>query len=362
MTEALVPLPTQPEGTTWPTTSWPTGEAPPDVGLDRLVDDLVDDTARYGTTHAVAVVHRGRLVAERYAGTIEHWDADDEPVGPETRLLSWSMAKSVLHAAVGILVGDGRLSLHEPAPVPAWRTDADDPRAGITLEHLLTMRDGLAFREEYVDGDASDVIEMLFGGGQHDVAAFAAARPAVHRPGEVFNYSSGTSNIVSRLVGDVVGGGAEGYESFLRTELFEPLGMRSPEPRFDEAGTFIASSSLYATALDYARFGLLYLRDGVWEGRRLLPDGWVDHGRRARSFDAENDRWHGAQWWVLGDDVGTFWANGYEGQFILCVPALDLVAVRLGKTAKADYPALRDWRDGLTAAFAETTGAVAPPR
>ena len=120
----------------------------------------------------------------------------------------------------------------------------------------------------------------------------------------------------------------------------------SAEPRLDEAGTFIASSYLYATARDFARFGLLYLRDGMWDGRRLLPEGWVDHGRRFRSVDPEGDG-YGAHWWVMGDDQGSFRASGYEGQSILVCPGLDLLAVRLGYSTAEQYPALGQWRRNL---------------
>jgi CubicO group peptidase (beta-lactamase class C family) len=120
--------------------------------------------------------------------------------------------------------------------------------------------------------------------------------------------------------------------AFLADRLFGPLGMASAEPRFDAAGTWVGSSYLYATARDFARFGLLYLRDGVWDDRRLLPEGWVDSARTIRSVDPEDGWLYGHHWWVRGDDVGTFWANGYEGQMIACVPALDLVVVRLGRT------------------------------
>ena len=132
------------------------------------------------------------------------------------------------------------------------------------------MRDGLDFNEVYDDATVSDVVEMLFGEGQADMAAFAAARPWRHPPDTVFNYSSGTSNIVSGIVARELGPG-EPYRRFLHERLFGPLGMRSADPRFDEAGTFLRSSFVYATAPDYLRFGLLYLRDGVWEGRRSCP-------------------------------------------------------------------------------------------
>jgi CubicO group peptidase (beta-lactamase class C family) len=272
-------------------------------------------------------------------------------VTAETALLSWSMAKSMTHAAVGLLVGDGRLEPSQPAPVAAW---SSDERATITLDHLLEMRDGLDFVEDYVDDRVSDVIEMLFGAGSDDVAAYATGRPLLHPPGAVFNYSSGTSNIVARIAGDAVGGGVDGMRSFLRDRLFAPIGMTSADPRFDAAGTFIGSSYVYATARDFARFGLLYLRDGVWAGQRILPEGWVDHGRRLRSIDPENGRGYGAHWWVVADDEHeTFWASGYHGQMIVCVPALDVVLVRCGRTDASLGPNLYDWRARVTAALAE---------
>ena len=365
-TLALVPLPPQPEGVPWPTDEWPRAEPLDAVAgaLQALLDEITTDTARYGTTFAVAVVHRGRLVAERYGGELEHWDRPHEPVTPDTRLLSWSMAKSMLHAVVGMLVGEGRLSLDEPAPVPEWAgtgdpndpggtdaPDAVDPRRAITLDHLLAMRDGLAFSEVYDDAGTSDVIEMLFGAGHADMAHFAADRPLAHPPGTVFNYSSGTSNIVSGVVARTVGPG-EPYRRLLQDRLFGPLGMRSADPRFDDAGTFAGSSYVYATARDFLRFGLLYLRDGVWEGERLLPGGWVDHGRRIRSYDEPEDRWYGAHWWSVGDDLGTFWASGYDGQSLMLCPPLDLMVVRLGRSPEDHHnPNLRAWRAAMVDAF-----------
>jgi CubicO group peptidase (beta-lactamase class C family) len=351
--ERVLPaLPDQPASVPWPTEEWP--RADPDAAVAEplavLLDAICGNAERYGTTYAAAVVHRGRLVAERYGGALEHWDRPAEQVEPTTRLLSWSIAKSMLHAVVGMLVAEGRLVLDAPAPVPEW-SGPSDARHAITLEHLLTMRDGLEFAEVYDEAGWSDVIEMLFGAGQGDVAGYAAARPLAHPPGGVFNYSSGTSNIVSGIVAREVGAG-EPYARFLYDRLFGPLGMRSALPRFDDAGTFVGSSSVSATARDYLRFGLLYLRDGVWDGVRLLPAGWVDHGRRARWYDVDGERWFGAHWWSVGDDLGTFWASGYEGQSLTLCPPLDLMVLRLGRsTEDHNEPALRAWRAAVVDAF-----------
>jgi CubicO group peptidase (beta-lactamase class C family) len=344
----LVPLPPQPADVPWPTAAWPTGPVPGGVALEPLLDALFRVPA-LETTFAVVVVHRGRLVAERYGGQLEHWDRPAEPIDAGTRLLSWSMAKSVLHAAVGVLVGDGRLAPDERADVPAWRDD-EDPRRAITVEHLLAMRDGLDFTEEYVDAGVSDVIEMLFGTGKSDVAAYATARPPAAAAGERFNYSSGTSNVLSSIVARQVGAG-DAYRAFLDARLFGPIGMTSARPGLDEAGTWIASSYVYATARDFGRFGTLYLRDGTWDGARLLPVGWVDHGRRVRSVDEEGFL-YGAHWWVVGDDHGSFCALGYDGQSILVCPGLDLVVVRLGKTPAERKEDLVRWRADVVAAFA----------
>lgn len=347
----LVALPSQPAGVDWPTEQWPAGELPPTVDLTPLLDEVCDNDGPLAETFAVLVVHRGRIVAERYQGALEHFDRPPTPVTAETPLLSWSMAKSVLHAGVGLLVGAGRLDLDAPAPVPEW-ADPGDPRHAITLRQLLAMRDGLDFAEEYVEGNVSDTIEMLFGDGQSDMAHFAAERPLAAPPGTRFNYSSGTSNIISGIVARTVGPG-ESYARFLHSRLFGPLGMTSADPEFDEAGTWVASSTLRASARDYARFGLLYLRDGMWDGVRLLPSGWVDDARTWVSEDPDDASPYGAHWWgVAGDTLGTFRASGFEGQSITLCPSLDLMVVRLGKTPHEREPNLIPWRIAMVQAFA----------
>ncbi len=347
---SLVPLPPQPDGLPWPTDRWPVGEVPQGVALGSLLDELFDDDGPLHTTFAAVVIHRGRLIAQRYAHAIEHFDRAPETITANTPLLSWSMAKSMLHAIAGMLVAEGRLDLDAPPAVPEW-VGVRDGREAITLEHLLDMRDGLDFVEDYVDSRVSDVIEMLFASGAADVAHFAADRGMVAPPGTRFNYSSGTTNIVSGVVARLLGPGAP-YERFVTERLFAPLGMRSATAKFDDSGTWIASSYVYCTAQDFARFGYLYLRDGLWDGERVLPEGWVDHARRIRSEDPEAGTYYGAHWWCVGDEYGSFRCSGYEGQSILVVPALDLVVVRLGKTDAARYPLLTDWRRRLTAAFA----------
>jgi CubicO group peptidase (beta-lactamase class C family) len=326
-------FPPQPAGVPWPTETWPAAPPAADVDTDalqRAVDRLMSQPPEFGITLALAVVHRGLLVAEAYGP-----DTDEH-----TTLISWSMAKSIVHALAGILVTDGRLMLDEPAAVAEW---AADDRSRITPRHLLAMTPGLRFVEDYVDAGTSHCIDMLFGGGQSDVAGYAAALPLDHPPGTSWNYSSGTTNIVSRILGDLVGGGAGGMRAFMAERLFEPLSMRSAEPRFDATGTFLGSSFVYATARDFARFGYLYLRGGQWATERLLPETWVEYGRTpVPVVPDDEDFGYGAHWWLWRDQPGLFGAHGYEGQYTLVDPARDLVVVRLGKTPAELRPNLVD--------------------
>jgi CubicO group peptidase (beta-lactamase class C family) len=302
-------------------------------------DELFDRDPDLGRTLALVVMQSGEVVFERY-GTQP--DTDFGPGGPvtaDTTLISWSMAKSITHAAVGLLVGDGLLDPAAPAPVASW---AGTPKAAITLQQLLEMRSGLQFVEDYVDGSVSHVIEMLFGEGSGDVAGYAAALPLEHEPGTVWSYSSGTTNIIARIVGDVVGGGAEGMEAFLRDRLFRPAGMHSAIPKFDAAGTFIGSSFVFATARDFARFGELFRNDGVAaDGTRVLPAGWAEHARTWASYDSESDYHYGAQWWGWPEFPGSLACHGYEGQYTLVVPDRELVVVHLGKWPEAVRAPLR---------------------
>jgi CubicO group peptidase (beta-lactamase class C family) len=335
----------------WPTEAWPEGELPGGVRLAPLLDEAFDDDSPLAVTFAVVVVHGGRIVAERHHGALEHFDREPTPVTADTPLLGWSLAKSVLHAVVGILVGEGRLDLDEPVDVPEW-ADPADPRHALTLRDLLAMRDGLDWAEDYTDDRVSDVIQMLFGEGQGDMAHFAADRALAATPGARFNYSSGTSNIISGIVARAVGRN-EDYARFLHGRLFARIGMTSAGPEFDAAGTWVASTFLRATARDYARFGLLYLRGGVWDGTRLLPADWVDDGRTMLSEDPV-DGPYGAHWWgVAGDTLGTFRASGYTGQSITICPPLDLVVVRLGNTPYERRQALVPWRAAMVQAFAD---------
>jgi len=290
-------------------------------------------------------------VSERYGGEQFHFDRPAEPITRDSQLLSWSMAKSILHMIVGTLVDDDRLNPDQLAPVPEWSDDAD-PRHQIQVRDLLAMRDGLAFIEEYQIGQTSHVIDMLYGEGKDDMAAFTAALPLAREPGTCYNYSSGTSNILSRIVADVVGYG-ENYRAYLERRLFEPIGMTSAVATFDTSGVFVASSFVHARALDFAKFGLLYLRGGEWENQQLISREWAATAQMPLSVEASSGDLYSWQWWVSGDQYGTYWANGYEGQMISVVPALDAVVVRFGHTPEENYEPRMAWRERVLAVLAQ---------
>ncbi len=334
----LAPLPEQPSDVSFPDREWPTGDPPGGEAVARHVARAFDDVEGHGDTYAVLAVHRGRLVFERYG----------DGYGPDQTYRSWSMAKSMLHAWVGTLVRDGLLDPEARAPVPRW--SGDDPRGAITLEQLLRMVDGIDWVEEYVPDVGSHVIPMLFQEGKDDVAAFAEARGLAHEPGTRWNYSSGTSNIVAALAGRAAGDDAEARRASLFRELFEPIGMRTADPRFDAAGTFIGSSYVFASARDFARFGLFYLRDGVWNGKRILPEGWVDHARReTKASDGE----YGAHWWLGIARPDSFYCSGFQGQYTICVPSRDLVIVRLGQSSPEQRDHIAGWLNELAGLFPE---------
>ena len=275
-------------------------------------------------TLAQLVLYKGEVVSEFYG----------PEVTAQTTLISWSMAKSITHALVGIAQMDGLLHVENSNLFPEW---ANDERRNITLQQLLEMRSGLSWVEDYVDDDVSDVIDMLFGSGKDDNAGYAIAQPLAVVPGAEWVYSSGTTNIVTRLLGNVLGDSAGSHanmEHFMRTRLFDAIGMRA-EPKFDPAGTFIGSSYVYATAREFAKFGQLYLQDGMHNGKKVLPEGWVEHARAQHVFDSDTGLGYGAHWWTLPGERNSLVASGYEGQYIMVIPDRDLVVVRLGKTVAA---------------------------
>lgn len=275
-------------------------------------------------TRAIVVLHEGRIVAERYA-------AD---VGPDTPLPGWSMTKSIMNTLAGILVKEGRLTLNTPVFANAWRK-AGDPRSHVTLEHLLHMSSGLEFNENMAD-PLADVSRMIL--REQDMAAFAANKSLEAEPGTRWQYSSGTTNILSGFLRRILG--EKAYHPFPREALFDRLGMSRAVLEADASGTFVGSSFMYATAREWARFGLLYLQDGVWEDERILPEGWVQYTSTPAPSDPQAA--YGAHFWLripkeyrgAGNTLpqDAFHAVGHEAQFVTIVPSRNTVIVRLGKT------------------------------
>ena len=372
MTERPLPdLPRQADGIPWPTSRWPRADAS-DLGADvarltALLDVLVADQPHptMGRTFAAAVVCQGQLVTERYGLRPVRDLRALEPDPPLDRLdesselLSWSMAKSLTHLAVGVAVADGLIDHHERVPEPRW-ADPSDPRHDITWDDLLTMRGGLAWREEYViDTDRlPDVVEMLFASGADDTAGFAAGFELAHPPGspEAYVYSSGTTNVIVANLQRVLGmsGDVEGFTRWLHHHILDPIGMTDTRLEFDEAGTFVGSSYAHCTLQSWCRFGLLALRGGFWDGRQIVPAEWIDHGRTPRSND--KGIFHGAHWWSWDQDQMPFGAHGFEGQRVICFPTRDLVVVRLGQNSNSDEASdtLSAYLTGIAACFPVT--------
>jgi CubicO group peptidase (beta-lactamase class C family) len=359
----LVPLRAQPAGVPFPTTTWPKG-APP-AAASAIIKSQFDKAfggqiKEIGETRAVIIVHNGRIVAEQY-GT---------GFAANSKLISWSMAKSVTAALVGIAMADGKMKLNDPLNEPLW--DDDDPRRNITIRQALHMSDGLRWREDgYDDPIQNDAAKMLFGEGREDIVEYVAGRPQEFTPGEKWRYSSGTTNLVSAAVGRAVAprsirdpNGKEGLRNFMYDRLFRPIGMTNTAAEFDLAGNFYASSLIQATAQDFARFGLLHLRDGVWDGKRILPPGYVDFVRTPTT--AEGATSYGAHWWLsLPNKSGllkegpydSFEANGFQGQLIAVIPSKDLVIVRLGiMSDEKGWDTLGAWLQPIVNAFPDVAG------
>lgn len=281
-------------------------------------------------TKAIVVLHDGKLIAERYA----------DGYGPETLVWGHSLSKSITNAWIGILVRQGKLRVDQPAPIAAWSAH-DDPRHAITIDQLLRMDSGLPFDE--TSSPLNFMSRMFF--LTNDMAGYAATVPLAEPPGTAWSYSNLGYVLLSRIAMNAAGAGdAVAAEGYLRDQLFGPLGMHHTVIETDLAGTPIGSSHVYASARDFARFGQLYLDDGVANGQRVLPEGWV-----AYSHSQTLKTGYGAGFWTNLVNKGRvpvwdapwgmpqlprdmFYARGALGQYIVIVPSERLVVVRLGIT------------------------------
>ncbi len=297
-----------------------------------------------GQTDALVILKDGALVYERYG-------ADG---GEAVRHISWSMAKSITHALTGIAVGEGRADIDRPLRTP----HAGAPT--LSLRHLITLTDGLAWDEGDYDPARSDAARMLYGEGRFDGAAFTAAKAQAVAPGTRWNYSTGAFHLAAAELQASLFPEAKTPESrraamadWMQSRLFGPVGMSSTLAEFDAAGTFVGGSLVYATAREFARFGELYRLDGVCEGRRILPAGWVTFARTPTVQPA-----YGAGWWLEAKpgqgepslmrgagSMDAFSAQGHNGQVILVIPSKGVTLVRLGlmDDGEAAWTALAGW-------------------
>ncbi len=304
------------------TIKWPLGDILPvkNTGIDtmklnEISKKLISENAYNGDAFAFLVLHKGIPVVEAYKPQF-NW---------KTRFLSWSMAKSFINAMVGILVKQGKLDIQKPAGVEEWNKDE---RSKITLNNLLQMQSGLKWNEDY--GNRSDVTLMLH--FESDMGQYAYDKPVAVSPGSSWYYSSGTTNIVSYLIRKQFSTDSA-YYVFANNQLFNKIGMPDAVFEVDPSGTRVGSSYLYATARDYARFGLLFENDGVFNGERILPDGWVKY---STSEATASKGLYGAFFWLNRSKAlssapeDMFACDGHDGQHIYILPTQQLVVVVLG--------------------------------
>jgi CubicO group peptidase (beta-lactamase class C family) len=320
--------------------------------LRAAIDPLFDED-QMGQTRALLVMRDGKVIAERYAPGF----------GPDTKLLSWSMAKSVTAVLVGLMVADGRLALDAPVPVPAW-SQPGDPRGQITLRQLLTMSSGIDHVEDGEPITEGDTVRMLFLGGAQDMAAYAEAKPLAHAPGETFAYSTGGTMILSDLMTRMLTNSDDpavrrrAMQMFIDGRLKAPGNLPSLTPEYDANGTMIGGSILHMTARDYGRFGDLLRRRGrTPKGHQILPEKWID----LMTTPSRRNPAYGLHLWlnrassesalVPGQaPESLFGCVGHNGQYILISPSQRLTVVRIGMSPK------KEQRRAVRAALAGLVG------
>ncbi len=325
------------------TLKWPLGdlvdddEPPADVDRDALsagLDFAFDDVRQAvpQKTRALLVVYKGQIIAERYAPGFDQ----------STRHICWSMGKSITAALVGVLVGQGHFKVEDPAPIPQWRDPADG-RSKITISNLLHMSSGLKFDSPsdpalmFTDRDNHRFVYF----GATDVFAYSINREREFPPGTVWRYRNCDPLSLGLIIRRTVEARGEKYLSFPQRALFDRIGMRNMVLEVDSHANFIMTGFDYGTARDWARFGLLHLRDGVWQGERILPAGWVDYLTTPAPADGEKK--YGALCWLnrggqyasLPRDM--YWPAGHHGQVVLVIPSRDMVIVRLGHSAVGGF-------------------------
>lgn len=315
---------------------------------DQLARELdeVFTAENVGETRAVVIMANGKLAAERYG----------PGYSKDTRFVSWSMAKTVTGVLIGMLVSDGLLALDGPAPVPQWQRPGD-PRAGITLRHLLQMRSGLRHTESGQPPYESSEVRMIFLDGRDNMARWAEEQPLEAEPGKQFEYSSNTSVILADIAARALTASSKPEDrrkavaDYLQQRLFGPLGMTSMVPEFDASGTLIGGSLMHATARDWAKLGeFLRLKGRGPRGEQLVPQRWVE----AMVMPSPARANYGFQIWLNrelpeGEEQplfpdrapkSLFSLIGHVGQYVLVSPAQRVTMVRLGHSQTEERKAM----------------------
>ena len=296
----------------------------PEIDYEQLQKgvDLAFKQNDIQRTRTVLVAYKNHILAERYV----------EGFGRNTPILGWSMTKSIIATLYGILQYKGKIDLSKPADVPLWQ---QDDRKEITYNNLLRMQSGLAWDEDYTS--ISDVTRMLF--MEADMSKVQMEKSAVARPGEIWNYSSGTTNLLSGILRSQFDSEQE-YLDFPYHVLIDKIGMHSMLLETDMVGNFVGSSFGWASTRDWAKFGMLYLNRGLWNGERLFDASWVDY--ITKPTDHSNGR-YGAHFWLNAGGIyphvphDLYSANGYQGQYVFIIPSLDMVIVRTGLAEDPDF-------------------------
>nr|WP_315220248.1 serine hydrolase [uncultured Flavobacterium sp.] len=284
--------------------------------LKKAIENAFDRIGQKNKrTRAVVVLYKDKLIAEKY----------DRGFTKDSKILGWSMTKSITSSAFGVLAKQRKIDIYKPAPVAEWQKDE---RKKITINDLLHMNSGLEWEENY--STISDATKMLF--EAEDMGKVQMEKPAQFAPNTHWNYSSGTTNLLSRILKNQFKTQQE-YLDFWYSAVIDKIGMNSMIVEQDMSGTFVGSSYGWATPRDWSKFGLLYLHKGNWNGEQILDESWVKY--TATPTNTSNGQ-YGAQFWLNAGgkfpDVprDMFYCSGFQGQMVAIIPSLDMVIVRMG--------------------------------
>jgi CubicO group peptidase (beta-lactamase class C family) len=272
-------------------------------------------------SRAVLVIYKDKIIAEKYAAGFTK----------NSKILGWSMTKSITSAYFGILQKQGKIDIYKPAPVKEWQ---NDERKNITINDLLHMNSGLEWEEAY--DKISDATKMLF--QARNMTEVQAMKPAKYKPNTHWNYSSGTTNLLSGILRNQFKTNQE-YLDFWYASLIDKIGMHSMIVETDMAGNFVGSSYGWATARDWSKFGLLYLHKGNWNGQQILDNSWISY-TTTPTVGSKGD--YGAHFWLNAGGHypdaprDLFSCNGFQGQKVLIIPSHDMVIVRMGLKEEKD--------------------------